>query len=143
MIASLILWSLVSLSSQGSTDKLSYERICGNLEGAFSISHPELVIDTILENNLVTVFMNYSREYVFECKSSIPSDQDNVREPPTEIRFGSKRLNHQFNKYAGKYLYIFMFIFMFSNFNITLSIYFLAIFIISQYRLCISWNIFT
>ena len=101
MIALIILWSLVSLSYQGSTDKLSYQRICGNLEGAFSISHPELVIDTISENNLVTVFMNYSPEYVFECKSSIPSDQDNVRESPTEIRFGSKRLNDQFNKYAG------------------------------------------
>ena len=123
MIASLILWSLVSLSSQGSTDKLSYERICGNLEGAFSISHPELVIDTILENNLVTVFMNYSREYVFECKSSIPSDQDNVREPPTEIRFGSKRLNHQFNKYAGKCFYIFIFIFMFNQKYYTLNIF--------------------
>ena len=118
MIASLILWSLVSLSSQGSTDKLSYERICGNLEGAFSISHPELVIDTILENNLVTVFMNYSREYVFECKSSIPSDQDNVREPPTEIRFGSKRLNHQWNKYAGKSFYIFILIFIIYTPNI-------------------------
>ena len=106
MTASLILWSLVSLSSQGSTDKLSYERICGNLEGAFSISHPELVIDTILENNLVTVFMNYSREYVFECKSSIPSDQDHVREPTTEIRFGSESLNRQINKYSGKILHI-------------------------------------
>ena len=96
-----ILWSLASLSYQGSTDKLGYQRICGNLEGTFSISNPELVIATVLENNVVTVFMNYSSKYAFECKSRIASHQDNTEEPPVEIKFGSRNLNRQSNAFAG------------------------------------------
>lgn len=85
-------------------DDLSFQKVCGNKNGTFSISKAESLVTKIPEGEITTVFMNYEPEYVFECKSNHGSNPTNTLWP--EIKFEQPNLNRQENKYGGK-MYIF------------------------------------